>query len=131
MIRKKAVRKTEGWNLLSCPGDELTFHRKQARLFINTPFCSNFLLHNGLMEALNHLPIDTKTLIGSGMFLLSALLVCFCLFILLNTPGSYLHLIIVSSCLGIVSCVTEAISGNGYDNLTIPVAVLQMLTILN
>jgi phytol kinase len=74
---------------------------------------------------------DNKTLMGSGMFLISALLVCFSLFLLLDTPVSYSQLIALSFFIAIVSCITEAISRNGYDNLTIPVSVLVVLIALH
>jgi phytol kinase len=74
---------------------------------------------------------DNKTLMGSGMFLISAMLVCFSLFFLLDIPISYTHLAAISFFIALVSCITEAISRNGYDNLTIPISVLSMLIGLN
>jgi phytol kinase len=70
---------------------------------------------------------DNKTLMGSGMFLISAMLVCFSLFFLLHIPVSSFRLVTISFFIALVSCITEAISRNGYDNLTIPVSVLLML----
>lgn len=74
---------------------------------------------------------DNKTLMGSGMFFISALLVCFTLFFLLNIPISFLQLTAISFLIAMVSCITEAISKNGYDNLTIPMSVLSLLILLN
>jgi dolichol kinase len=67
---------------------------------------------------------ETKTLMGSGMFLFSALIVygtlMLCLF-----PGTPLVLLIAKGLVvATISCVAEALSGKGTDNLTIPVAVL-------
>lgn len=66
---------------------------------------------------------DTKTLIGSGMFFLSAALLCHLLFILLHLNVSVTTVFFIAS----ASCLTEALSKNGYDNLTIPIAVLLVL----
>lgn len=67
---------------------------------------------------------ETKTLMGSGMFLLSALIVYgtldLCLF-----PGTPVALLIAKGfVIAVISCVAEALSGKGTDNLTIPAAVL-------
>jgi phytol kinase len=74
---------------------------------------------------------DNKTLMGSGMFFISAMVVCFSLFFLLDTAVPYSRLTAISFFIALVSSVTEAISRNGYDNLTIPVSVLFMLIGLN
>jgi dolichol kinase len=74
---------------------------------------------------------DNKTLMGSGMFLISAMLICLFSFFLLDITISYSRLVAISFFIALVSCITEAISRNGYDNLTIPVSVLFMLTGLN
>lgn len=74
---------------------------------------------------------DNKTLMGSGMFLITAMVLCIFLFFLLHVPVALPQLIAMSFIIALVSCITEAISRNGYDNLTIPVSVLFMLLLMN
>jgi len=72
----------------------------------------------------------SKTLIGSTLFFLSAVILCLILFSLLNMKLSVPHLIFSTFVIALISTFTEAFSRNGYDNLTIPIAVLLMLILL-
>ncbi len=74
---------------------------------------------------------DNKTLMGSAMFFISALLLCSLLFLLLNSGISFSQLIAMSFLIALISSITEAFSRNGYDNITIPLSVLLSLVILN
>lgn len=67
-----------------------------------------------------------KTVMGSGMFFLSACILCLCW---LSFEG--LQLITYSFLIALVSCITEAVSKKGYDNITIPLSVLIGLIIIN
>lgn len=67
---------------------------------------------------------DNKTLMGSSMFLLSAWIIIFSLFLLSGAELSTVKMISISLFIAIFSCITEAFSRKGYDNLTIPASVL-------
>lgn len=67
---------------------------------------------------------DNKTLMGSSMFLLSAWIIIFSLFLLSGAELSTVKMIAISLFIAIFSCITEAFSRKGYDNLTIPASVL-------
>ncbi len=69
-----------------------------------------------------------KTAIGSMMFFLSACLVYFCigLFLHLNIDN---HFIIKGLGIALATTFAEAISGKGYDNITIPLGALGALMI--
>ena len=69
----------------------------------------------------------TKTVVGSVMFFISAVFLCQLLFIVLNVPGTITACIFIA----VISCFAEALSQNGYDNLTIPIAVLATLYVLH
>ncbi|HXC04610.1 MAG TPA: phosphatidate cytidylyltransferase [Bacteroidia bacterium] len=73
---------------------------------------------------------DTKTLMGSGMFFLSAMVLIVVLIKLNGTTAATYKLAIGSVVIALVSTVTEAFSRRGYDNLTIPASVLISFTIL-
>lgn len=67
---------------------------------------------------------QTKTLSGSLAFLLLALVLCLLLF-----PFAHpLQLIVASSITALVACVAEAFSRNGYDNFTIPMSVVVLIS---
>jgi len=72
----------------------------------------------------------TKTVAGSLAFFITALTI-----LLLLIPRFYefnfFPLIIISLCIAALSCLIEVISGNGTDNLTVPLAVIIMLLALN
>ena len=69
-----------------------------------------------------------KTAVGSTMFFLSACLVYFCI-------ALFLHLNIDNSCLikgfaiALATTIAEAVSGKGYDNITIPLAALAVMLV--
>ncbi|MGV3632575.1 MAG: phosphatidate cytidylyltransferase [Bacteroidota bacterium] len=71
---------------------------------------------------------NSKSLMGTGMFFASALLVILGIYIIQGgETGSFkfmFEMLIIAS----VSAFVEALSGRGYDNLTIPLAVLLCLT---
>lgn len=74
---------------------------------------------------------DTKTLMGSGMFLLSAFIVYFVTVSMLNPQTGIQPLIFRGLIVAIIACTAEAVSGKGTDNLTIPAAVLGGLYFTN
>jgi phytol kinase len=69
-----------------------------------------------------------KTVLGSAMFFLSACLVYFCIihFLHLNINKALIINVLIVS---IFCTIAEAVTGNGYDNLTIPLAALCGLTL--
>ncbi len=67
---------------------------------------------------------DTKTLMGSGMFLLSAFIVYVVAVSLLNPQTGLYPIVFRGLIVAVFACVAEAVSGKGTDNLTIPAAVL-------
>lgn len=67
-----------------------------------------------------------KTVMGSGMFFLTAFILC-----VFWLPFAGVHLMLYSFLIASVSSITEAFSKKGYDNITIPLAVLIMLIIVN
>jgi len=71
-----------------------------------------------------------KTIMGSGMFFISALLICFFLLGTVMINYSQLKLILIILSIGLISTLTEAISKKGSDNLTIPLSVLGTMIIL-
>ena len=70
---------------------------------------------------------DNKTMMGTSMFFLSALLVCMLLFIYVTGAEDMAYVIIGSMLIAFVTCIAEALSGRGYDNVTIPATALGML----
>ena len=71
---------------------------------------------------------DTKTFMGSGAFLISALLVLTGLAIIFNEQFSFKfgYELLLSA---LSATIAEAVSGKGTDNLTIPLSTLGMLSI--
>lgn len=69
-----------------------------------------------------------KTLVGSAMFFLSACLVYFCIAKYLNLNIDN-HLIINILLVAMATSIAEAMTGNGYDNITIPLTALFILAI--
>lgn len=68
---------------------------------------------------------ETKTLLGSSLFMISAFSISFVLFILLNnTQHAILQTIIASALIAMTTTVTEAICTKGTDNLFIPFTAL-------
>jgi phytol kinase len=74
---------------------------------------------------------DTKTLMGSGMFFLSAFFVSLIIFYFTCQRSEYIdfssnifYFLAVSLVVALVSAVAEAFSRKGYDNITIPGSIL-------
>lgn len=67
---------------------------------------------------------DTKTLMGSGMFLLSAVAVYAVTVSMLDSQTELQSIIFRGFIVATIACLAEAVSGKGTDNLTIPAAVL-------
>ncbi|MES2555017.1 MAG: phosphatidate cytidylyltransferase [Bacteroidota bacterium] len=74
---------------------------------------------------------DTKTIMGSSMFLLSAFAVYFVTVSILNPQMGLSPMIFRGLIVAIIACAAEAVSGKGTDNLTIPAAVLGGLYFTN
>lgn len=72
---------------------------------------------------------ENKTLLGSSMFLLSS---CLLSIFLLNafTALSFPLILAYALFIALVSCIAEAITGKGYDNISIPLAVLTVLAFI-
>jgi phytol kinase len=71
---------------------------------------------------------SNKTLMGSAMFFLSA----FILIITLSLMGHTMTRVVSRGfAIALVSTISEAVSGKGYDNITIPVSVLGSLIIID
>jgi dolichol kinase len=68
---------------------------------------------------------ETKTLVGSSLFFISAFFISFVLLVLLNkTQHAVLQTIIASTLIAMTTTVTEAICTKGTDNLFIPFTAL-------
>jgi dolichol kinase len=74
---------------------------------------------------------ETKTLMGSGMFLASALIVYISLTAALHPETSVLMLVWRGLIVAGIAAIAEAVSGKGTDNITIPGAVLLALYMTN
>lgn len=71
-----------------------------------------------------------KTLMGSGMFFLTAFTIVI-LFSLLSAGETTIpKLLLEAALVACISCTSEALSGKGYDNLTIPASVLLSLILI-
>ena len=73
---------------------------------------------------------QTKTLSGSGGFLISSLIICLGLFIGLESIPLF-KAIIISYAVAFTTTLAEALSHKGYDNFTIPAAALLILIFFN
>jgi phytol kinase len=71
---------------------------------------------------------SNKTLMGSGMFFLSAFVLIIVLSIMEHTMT---RIVMRGIIIALFSTVSEAISGRGYDNITIPVSVLGSLILID
>ncbi len=69
-----------------------------------------------------------KTAVGSAMFFISAILVYFCIALFLRIEIDN-YFIIKGLCVAIATTIAEAVSGKGYDNITIPLAALLVLIV--
>ncbi len=72
---------------------------------------------------------DNKTLMGSSMFFISALLLCGFILVPNLTYGVGG---IIAACIfvSVITTIAEACSGKGYDNITIPFATVSCLTVI-
>lgn len=68
-----------------------------------------------------------KTLMGTTLFFISALLLYYVIFFTMVNDVFSLKILLESIILAVFAAFIEAISGRGYDNLTIPAAVLTCL----
>ncbi len=68
----------------------------------------------------------TKTLVGSTAFFISSFLISILAFQLTPAIHSF-NSLTMATLVALVACVAEGLSKNGYDNLTIPVAVMVAL----
>ena len=74
---------------------------------------------------------DNKTLLGSSMFFLSAFILCFIFYFVMN-KNNFMWLFFISSLIiALFTTITEAISSKGFDNITIPMATILLLVALN
>ncbi|MFI5150029.1 MAG: phosphatidate cytidylyltransferase [Bacteroidia bacterium] len=73
---------------------------------------------------------DKKTMMGSCMFFLSAIVLIIVLIKLNGTTTATWKLAVGTVVIALVSTITEAFSRKGYDNITIPVSVLSSFIIL-
>lgn len=69
---------------------------------------------------------QSKTMLGSSMFFLSAVITCFLLFTLVDNAGAS-EAILLSFAVAVATTILEAVSHKGYDNLTIPAAAMGTL----
>lgn len=67
---------------------------------------------------------DNKTLMGSGMFFVSAFLICTLSCLFLVEYGNISEVLIAASILSLFTTAAEAVSPKGLDNITIPAAAL-------
>jgi|SRR5688572_17752950 len=76
---------------------------------------------------------DTKTLAGTSAFFLSSMVLTIVLFYFMAVPGSFRWSVTLPIALvtGLFSAATEAVSGKGFDNLTIPASVILVLLVLS
>jgi phytol kinase len=73
---------------------------------------------------------DTKTIVGCSAFFISSLILTITLLFLLSPDNFNLsHALIASLTIAAIATTTEAISGRGLDNITIPAIVLVTLII--
>jgi phytol kinase len=71
-----------------------------------------------------------KTMLGTAVFFISAFLIA-TIGLYLYDPFSFnMHLIVTALTIALFSTIAEAISGNGYDNFTIPAAVLAAMILV-
>ena len=73
--------------------------------------------------------MDNKTLMGSTTFLVSAIILTLLFFFFPRVEKTTLQLVLHSVFIAFISATAEAFSKRGYDNLTIPAAVLACLVL--
>ena len=74
---------------------------------------------------------DAKTLSGSGAFFVVAFLLSVALSIFASAQSAVAPVMVTALLVALLSSIAEALSGKGYDNLTIPAAVLAALAMSN
>ena len=74
---------------------------------------------------------DNKTLMGSSMFFLSALTLSIGFYFIFQGSDFIYPILISSFLIALTTTVTEALSSKGFDNITIPIATLLTLAVLN
>ncbi len=72
-----------------------------------------------------------KTFFGSAWFFATAFLISFTLVLLLSNEYSILAIAAWSLLLASLTSITERVSGNGWDNFTIPLAAIIVLYLMN
>lgn len=70
-----------------------------------------------------------KTLSGSVACFVSAFIICVCVFYFNRAGTSLPDILFRSLVIAIIAAVAEAVSGKGFDNITIPVFVLACLVL--
>lgn len=70
---------------------------------------------------------EYKTLMGSSMFCISAMLVTFTVFSALHFEVSYIYLFTIA----IVAAIAEGLSRKGFDNITIPLSVICSMIVID
>lgn len=66
--------------------------------------------------------LETKTLMGSGMFFICAFILSLCFLLIDPSLHFSLRILVVALVIAIITTLTEAFSKNGLDNLFIPLA---------
>lgn len=74
---------------------------------------------------------ESKTWMGSVTFFVTAITLCFIFFVALTPDVRYGNIILKSIIIALWASFAEAVSSKGYDNITIPAAVLAGLAICN
>lgn len=85
------------------------------------------LIGTRLPYGIFHIGKNKKTIIGSISFFVSSIIISFISFSFFSENIAALLPLIIS--IAIISTVAEAVSVNGFDNLTIPASVLLVLTL--
>jgi phytol kinase len=96
-------------------------------------FCDPFAALSGKKWPLGRYKVgnEYKTLMGSTMFFISAVLLQMVVLFLLDFDVWSVRVFVVSLVVALFSSLTEAFSKRGYDNLTIPLIVLLTLIVIN
>jgi phytol kinase len=73
---------------------------------------------------------DTKTMMGSSMFFIAAIVTVMVSFLVVENDLNWGERAIWSATIALVTTLAEAVSGKGYDNLTIPGSALLVLILM-
>jgi dolichol kinase len=71
-----------------------------------------------------------KTIMGSSVFFLSAYMLTFVLLMIFRNEKSMLDIFIYAALIALFATIAEAFTGKGWDNITIPAAVLIGVSVL-